>query len=80
MRSAFRSCHSSSESASCSSTAKSTLGWFLTFAGVIIIFTGVLMNLHIYFQPTSLFNTVAMIVLLAGGLGLIARGIATHRS
>jgi hypothetical protein len=38
------------------------------------------MNLHIYFQPTSLFNTVAMIVLLAGGLGLIARGIATHKS
>ncbi len=59
---------------------KSTLGWLLTFAGVIVIFTGVLMNLHIYFQPTSLFNTVAMIVLLAGGLGLIARGIATHRS
>src|SRR6267154_2189735 len=59
---------------------KSTLGWLLTFAGVIIIFTGVLMNLHIYFQPTSLFNTVAMIILLAGGIGLIARGIATHKS
>lgn len=57
---------------------RSTLGWLLTFAGVVIIFTGVLMNLHIYFQPTSLFNTVAMIILLAGGLGLIARGISAH--
>jgi hypothetical protein len=59
---------------------KSILGWLLTFAGVIIIFTGVLMNLHIYFQPTSLFNTVAMIILLAGGLGLIARGVVAHKS
>jgi len=57
---------------------RSIAGWLLTFAGVVIIFVGVLMNLQIYFQPTSLFNTVVMLVLLAGGLGLIARSLRPH--
>lgn len=58
---------------------KSVIGWLLTFAGVIIIGAGILMNLTIYFQPTSLFNTILMLVLLAGGIGLVARGIAAHK-
>jgi hypothetical protein len=33
------------------------------------------MSLHIYFQPTSLFNTLLMLVLLFGGLGLIFRSL-----
>jgi len=57
---------------------KSIAGWLLSFIGVVIIFTGVLMNLHIYFQPTSLFGTIVMIMLLAGGIGLIFRAIAPH--
>ncbi|MBS1796873.1 MAG: hypothetical protein JSS81_23810 [Acidobacteria bacterium] len=58
---------------------KSILGWILLFAGIIFIGSGVLMNLHIYFEPTSLFNTIIMLILLAGGIGLIARGIAAHK-
>jgi hypothetical protein len=58
---------------------KSVAGWLLVFAGVVIIFTGIIMNLQIYFQTTSLFNTVVMLVLLAGGIGLVARGISAHR-
>lgn len=54
---------------------RSIAGWLLLFAGVVIIFTGILMNLQIYFQPTSLFNTIIMLVLLAGGIGLIARSL-----
>ena len=57
---------------------KSIVGWILLFLGVVIIFAGVLMNLHIYFQATSLFGTIVMIVLLAGGIGLIFRGLAPH--
>jgi hypothetical protein len=57
---------------------KSIAGWLLLFVGVVIIFTGVLMNLHIYFQPTSLFGTIVMIVLLAGGIGLIVRALLPH--
>ncbi len=59
---------------------KSIIGWILLFAGVVIILTGILMNLQIYFQPTSLFNTVLMLVLLAGGIGLVARAIVAHKS
>ena len=54
---------------------RSKAGWLLLFVGAVIIVTGVLMNLHIYFQPTSLFNTVVMFVLLAGGIGLVARSL-----
>jgi len=58
---------------------RSILGWLLTAAGAIFILAGVLINLHIYFRPTSLFNTIIMLVLLAGGLGLIARALVPHR-
>src|SRR6266566_5149554 len=33
---------------------------------------------HIYFRPTSLFNTLVMLILLVGGLGLIARALRPH--
>src|SRR3954451_2886873 len=57
---------------------KSIVGWILLFLGVVIIFAGVLMNLQIYFQATSLFATIAMLVLLAGGVGLIFRALTPH--
>ena len=57
---------------------KSIIGWLLLGIGIVIIFTGILMNLHIYIQPTSLFNTIIMIVLLAGGIGLIFRALTPH--
>ena len=56
-------------------SGKSVIGWILIFASVIFIASGILMNLQIYFQPTSLFNTVIMLVLFAGGIGLIARAV-----
>jgi hypothetical protein len=57
---------------------RSMVGWVLLFIGVVVIFTGILMNLRIYFERTSLFNTIVMIVLLAGGIGLIFRGLLPH--
>lgn len=57
---------------------KSIFGWILLFAGVLIILAGILMNLTIYFQPTSLFNTLIMLVLLSGGLGLIIKSLSEH--
>lgn len=59
---------------------RSVIGWLLTFAGAIFILAGVLANLHIYFRPTSLFETIVMLVLLFGGLGLIARAMRPHRA
>jgi hypothetical protein len=57
---------------------KSVIGWLLTAAGALFILAGVIANMHIYFQPTSLFNTMVMLILLVGGLGLIARSIQPH--
>jgi hypothetical protein len=57
---------------------RSIAGWLLTFAGAVIIFVGILTNLDIYFRPTSLFNTILMLVLLAGGIGLVARSLRAH--
>jgi len=54
---------------------KSAAGWVLTLCGAVLIFLGILMNLRVYFAPTSLFNTLVMLLLLAGGLGLVARSL-----
>jgi len=54
---------------------KSILGWLLTSLGLAIILAGVLMNLDVYFRQTTLFNTIVMLGLLFGGLGLIARSL-----
>ncbi len=57
---------------------RSTVGWVLTVAGALFIFAGVIANMHIYFQPATLFHTLVMLVVLVGGLGLIARSILPH--
>ncbi len=58
---------------------RSIAGWVLTVAGAVIIFVGILTNLDIYFRPTSLFNTLLMLVLLFGGVGLVARSLRPQR-
>jgi hypothetical protein len=57
---------------------RNIFGWFLTAAGALFILAGVIANMHIYFQRTSLFNTLVMLILLVGGLGLIARALSPH--
>jgi hypothetical protein len=54
---------------------RSVIGWLLTIAGALFILAGVLANMHLYFQPSSLFHTMIMLILLVGGLGLVARAI-----
>jgi uncharacterized protein len=54
---------------------KSLVGWFLTGAGALIIVAGIIANLQIWFRPTSLYNTLMMLGLLAGGIGLVARSL-----
>jgi hypothetical protein len=54
---------------------KSVLGWVLTAGGALVIFAGIIANMRIHFQSTSLFATLTMLVLLVGGLGLIVRSL-----
>jgi uncharacterized protein len=57
---------------------RSVFGWILTFGGVIIIITGIIANLQIYFNQTSLTNTMIMLGLLAAGIGLVARSLRSY--
>jgi hypothetical protein len=57
---------------------RSVLGWLLSGAGILLILVGVLMNLDIYFQPTSLWMTIIMFGLIAGGLGVFAKALRPH--
>ena len=56
---------------------KSKLGWVLTALGALVILLGIITNLNIFFRPTSLYNTLIILGLLAGGIGLIARSVRT---
>jgi len=57
---------------------KSMVGWLLTCGGALFILAGIIANMHIYFRATSLFNSLVMLILLVGGLALIARSLAAH--
>ena len=57
---------------------RSVPGWLLLLGGAVIILAGIIANLRIYFEHTSLFNTIVMLVLLFGGIGLMARAVKAH--
>ncbi len=59
---------------------KSIVGWLLLSCGIAIIFAAILMNMRIYFQSTSLFNTLIMLGMLAAGIGLVARSLRNVNS
>jgi hypothetical protein len=52
---------------------RSFIGRVLTFGGALVIIVGVIANLDIHFMQTSLWNTLIMLVLLVGGIGLVVR-------
>ena len=54
---------------------RSIAGWLLTSGGALIILVGIVANLHVYLQPTSLFATLMMLGLMAGGIGFVARSL-----
>jgi hypothetical protein len=50
-------------------------GWLLAGGGLLIITVGIIANMQIHFRRTNLFNTLTMLVLIAGGIGLVARSM-----
>ena len=54
---------------------KSVAGWLLAGAGALIIGAGIIASLQIWVRPASLYNTLVMLGLLAGGIGLVARSL-----
>ena len=61
-------------------SGRSWIGWLLLIGGALFIFAGVIANMQIYFRPTSLFNTILMLVLLVGGISLIAKSMRSHKA
>lgn len=53
----------------------SKVGWVLAGGGLLIIVVGIIANLRIHFRSTSLYETLIMLALIAGGLGVIARSL-----
>jgi hypothetical protein len=51
--------------------AKNAVGWLITVGAVLTILVSVVMNLELFFQPTTLLMTLVMFLLVAAGLGLI---------
>lgn len=58
--------------------AKSIPGWILTVGGFIVIVTGIIANMQIFFIPASLFSTLIMLILLIGGVVLIFRSLQSY--
>lgn len=58
---------------------KSLIGWLLAVGGLLFILVGLLANMDIYFQRTSLWNTTLMFVLIASGLGLVVKSLRPHK-
>lgn len=57
---------------------KSIIGWVLTVGTLIAILLGVLLNMNIYFQQTSLTIVLVMVGTMAAGFGLIFRSLRPH--
>jgi len=57
---------------------RSPLGWVLTIGGLGAIVAGVIMNLDVYFHPTSLLHTLFMFGAIGAGLGLVVKALRPH--
>ena len=60
------------------SSSKSWLGWAFTVAGTGIIIAAILMNMSIFFRPTSLYVTLIMFGMFAAGVGMILRSLRAY--
>ncbi len=57
---------------------KSILGWLLTVGTLIAILLGVLLNMNIYFEQTSLTIVLVMVGTIGAGFGLIFKSLRPH--
>jgi hypothetical protein len=55
---------------------RSMFGWILFGATLLAIITGVIVNLQIHFQSTSLLATLVILGLVSAGIGLIVRSLS----
>jgi hypothetical protein len=51
----------------------SKVGWLLAGGGLLLLVVGIVSNLQIHFRRATLFDTLVILVLIVGGLGVVAR-------
>ena len=59
---------------------RSILGWLFAVGGLLFILVGILMNMDIYFERTTLMSTLIMLGCIAAGLGLVVKSLRPHRA
>jgi uncharacterized protein len=57
---------------------KSAVGWILTLGSALAITVGIITSLAVHWRPSTMFFAIVIFVLIAGGIGLIARAIRAH--
>lgn len=57
--------------------ANSKIGWIVAGAAFVLMIIGVIATLRIHILPTPLYVTLAVLILLVGGIGLMARSLLT---
>jgi hypothetical protein len=55
--------------------AKSLIGWVLTVLSLGLLIFGIIASMRFYWQGLSAFDTLVIIVLLFGGLGIFLRSL-----
>ena len=58
----------------------SAIGWIVAGLGRVIIIGGVVGSMEIHFRRTTLWNTLMILGLIAGGIGVIARSVRPMRA
>lgn len=53
----------------------SRVGWALTGGGLLVIVLGIIVNMQIHWRQTTLWEALIILVLIAGGLGVMARSL-----
>lgn len=56
-------------------SAESKAGWLLTVGSFLLIVTGIIVNLEVHFRATSLWTTLIILGMFAGGIGLVVRSL-----
>jgi drug/metabolite transporter superfamily protein YnfA len=54
---------------------QSMIGRVLTGLGGLVIIVGIIVNMDMQFRRTSMWNTLVMLILIVGGIGLIVRAV-----
>ena len=53
----------------------SKAAWVVMSIGLLIVIAGIIANMEIHFRRTSLWNTLLILALIAGGIGVIIRSL-----